>query len=290
MPADVTAFFHKSTGTATYVVAEPNGRHCAIMDSVLDYDARSGCTSAATADKVIDFVRERGLVVDWILETHAHADHLSASHHIQKDLGGRIAIGEHIKDVQATFKKLFNLEEDFATDGSQFDHLFSDGERFKIGEMETQIMHTPGHTPACVTYVMGDTAFVGDTLFMPDSGTARTDFPGGDAATLYRSIKRILTLPAETHLFMCHDYAPGKRDFAWETTVAEERADNKHVHDGVSEEEFVKTRTERDNMLEVPALIIPSLQVNIRAGCFPSPDGNGVSYLRVPLNMLKSLV
>jgi glyoxylase-like metal-dependent hydrolase (beta-lactamase superfamily II) len=290
MPADVTAFFHKSTGTATYVVAEPNGRHCAIMDSVLDYDARSGCTSAAIADKVIDFVRERGLVVDWILETHAHADHLTASYHVQKELGGRIAIGEHIRDVQATFKKVFNLEDGFATDGSQFDHLFSDGERFKIGEMETRIMHTPGHTPACVTYVMGDTAFVGDTLFMPDSGTARTDFPGGDAATLYHSIKRILTLPAETHLFMCHDYAPGKRDFAWETTVAEERADNKHVHDGVSEEEFVKTRTERDKMLEVPALIIPSLQVNIRAGCFPSPDGNGVSYLRVPLNMLKSLV
>jgi len=290
MPADVTAFFHKSTGTATYVVAEPDGHHCAVMDTVLDYDPRSGCTSTGTADKVIDFVRERGLAVDWILETHAHADHLTASHHIQKALGGRIAIGEHIQDVQATFKKLFNLEDGFATDGSQFDHLFSDGEVFRIGEMETRIMHTPGHTPACVTYVMGDTAFVGDTLFMPDSGTARTDFPGGDAATLYRSIKRILTLPSETHLFMCHDYAPGKRAFAWETTVAEERADNKHVRDGVGEEEFVKMRTERDNVLEVPALIIPSLQVNIRAGSFPAPDGNGVSYLRVPLNMLKSLV
>lgn len=284
MKPDVTAHFHNATNTITYIVADPSGGRCSIIDSVRDYDPRSGRMSTDFADKVIDCVRERGYTVDWILETHAHADHPTAAPYIQEQLGGRIAIGQHVSEVQATFKSIFNLGEDFATDGSQFDHLFGDNEDFKVGEITARVMHTPGHTPACVTYVVGDAVFVGDTLFMPDFGTARADFPGGDASALFRSIQRILSLAPETRLFMCHDYGPEGRKFAWETTVAEERSDNVHVREGVSEEEFVKTRTERDNGLDLPALILPSLQINIRAGRMPPPDDNGVSYLRIPIN------
>ena len=286
MKPDVTAHFHNTTNTITYIVADPSGGRCAIIDSVRDYDPSSGRMSTDFADKVIDCVRERGYTVDWILETHAHADHPTAAPYIQEQLGGRIAIGQHVCEVQATFKSIYNLGEDFAPDGSQFDHLFGDNEDLKVGEITARVMHTPGHTPACVTYVVGDAVFVGDTLFMPDSGTARTDFPGGDAATLFRSIQRILSLPPETRLFMCHDYGPDGRKFAWETTVAEERSNNVHAREGVSEEEFVKTRTERDNGLDLPALILPSLQINIRAGRLPPPDDNGVSYLRIPINQL----
>ncbi len=283
---DITDFFHETSHTITYVVAEPHGNHCAIIDSVLDYDAKSGRTGTVAADRVIDFIREHGFAVDWILETHGHADHLTASQYLKEKLGGRIGIGDHITEVQTIFKKIFNLEDSFPVDGSQFDCLLNDGKRFNIGSMEVEAMHTPGHTPACVTYVIGNAAFVGDTLFMPDFGTARTDFPGGDAAVLYRSIQRILSLPPETRLFMCHDYGPGGRDPEWETTVREERSANVHVHDGVSEEEFVKIRNERDETLDVPTLILPSVQVNIRAGRFPQPESNGVSYLKVPLNLL----
>lgn len=286
MKPDVTAHFHNTTNTITYIVADPSGGRCAIIDSVRDYDPSSGRMSTDFADKVIDCVRERGYTVEWILETHAHADHPTAAPYIQEQLEGRIAIGQHVCEVQATFKSIYNLGEDFAPDGSQFDHLFGDNEDFKVGEITARVMHTPGHTPACVTYVVGDAVFVGDTLFMPDCGTARADFPGGDAATLFRSMQRILSLAPETRLFMCHDYGPDGRKFAWETTVAEERSDNVHVHDGVSEEEFVKTRTERDNGLDLPALILPSLQINIRAGRLPPPDDNGVSYLRIPINQL----
>ena len=286
MQPDVTDFFHETSHTITYVVAEPHGNHCAIIDSVLDYDAKSGRTGTVAADRVIDFIREHGFAVDWLLETHGHADHLTASQYLKEKLGGRIGIGDHITEVQTIFKKIFNLEDSFPVDGSQFDCLLNDGKRFNIGSMEVEAMHTPGHTPACVTYVIGNAAFVGDTLFMPDFGTARTDFPGGDAAVLYRSIQRILSLPPETRLFMCHDYGPGGRDPEWETTVREERSANVHVHDGVSEEEFVKIRNERDETLDVPTLILPSVQVNIRAGRFPQPESNGVSYLKVPLNLL----
>ena len=280
------AFFHDGTYTITYVVSEPEGEHCAIVDSVLDYDPVSGRTSTNAADTLIDFLRERGLTLDWILETHAHVDHLTAAPYLQEKLGGRIAIGEHIIEVQATFKTIFNLEETFIADGSQFDRLLADGEEFEVGRIMAKVLYTPGHTPTCVTYVFGDAAFVGDTIFMPDFGSARTDFPGGDAAALYSSIRRILTLPPQTRLFMCHDYGPGGRDFAWESTVAEERADNIHAHDGVSEEEFVTIRNERDDAIGLPQLILPSVQVNIRAGRFPPAEDNGVSYLKVPLNAL----
>lgn len=293
MNPKVTAFFDEATFTVSYVVAEPakspDGRtHCAIVDSVLDYDPKSGRTSTASADEIVAFVNDNSLAVDWILETHAHADHLSAAPYLkEKFQDAKTAIGAHIADVQAIFKKVFNTEKSFRTDGSQFDHLFDDGERFKIGAMEARVMHTPGHTPACLTYVMGDAAFVGDTLFMPDYGTARADFPGGDAATLYRSIQKVLALPPETRLFMCHDYkAPGRDTYAWETTVAEERADNVHVHEGVSEAEFVKMRTARDKTLDMPVLILPSVQVNMRAGQLPPPEDNGVSYLKIPVNAL----
>jgi glyoxylase-like metal-dependent hydrolase (beta-lactamase superfamily II) len=293
MNPKVTAFFDEATFTVSYVVAEPapsqgGGTHCAIVDSVLDYDPKSGRTSTASADEIIAFVRAGGLIVDWILETHAHADHLSAAPHLKAQFPeARTAIGAHISDVQAIFKKVFNAEEEFRTDGSQFDHLFEDGERFAIGAMEGHVMHTPGHTPACLTYVVGDAAFVGDTLFMPDYGTARADFPGGDAAVLYRSIRKVLALPAETRLFMCHDYlAPGRDTYAWETTVAEERANNVHIHDGVSEADFVAMRTARDKTLEMPVLILPSVQVNMRAGQLPPPEDNGISYLKIPVNAL----
>ena len=283
----VEAFFDPATFTVTYVVSEPGGNNAAIIDSVLDYDPKSGRTATDSADKVIRYVNEKELNIKWILETHAHADHLTAAPYLKEKLGGRIAIGAHITEVQGIFAKVFNAEPDFRKDGSQFDHLFTDGEVFHIGSLEGRVMHTPGHTPACITYVIGDTAFVGDTLFMPDYGTARADFPGGDAATLYRSIRTILALPGRTRIFLCHDYkAPGRDEFVWETTVDSERRENVHIHDGVSEEEFVGMRTERDKTLAMPVLILPSVQVNMRAGHFPPLEENGVSYLKIPLNQL----
>jgi glyoxylase-like metal-dependent hydrolase (beta-lactamase superfamily II) len=253
---------------------------------VLDFEFRSGRTQTQSADRMIERVRAAGLRVQWILETHAHADHLSSARYIQGQLGGRIAIGENIRQVQAVFKKLYNLERTFLPDGSQFDHLFKDGEVFQLGSVAVTALLVPGHTPADMAYVLDGAVFVGDTLFMPDVGSARADFPGGDAATLYRSMRRILDLPPATRLFVCHDYPPPGRGAAWETTVAAQRANNIHVHDGVSEAEFVAMRTARDATLEVPTLILPSIQVNVRAGQLPPPDDNGVSYLRIPINAL----
>jgi glyoxylase-like metal-dependent hydrolase (beta-lactamase superfamily II) len=287
MIPDVTAFFDEATYTVSYVVREPDGLRAAIIDAVLDFDPKSGRTSTASADRIIAHVREKGLTIDWILETHAHADHLSAAPHLKAALGGRIGIGAHITEVQRIFKEIFNLEKTFNTDGAQFDRLFRDGEDFRIGGLTVRVMHTPGHTPADVTYVIGDAAFVGDTLFMPDYGTARADFPGGDARRLYRSIRRVLALPSETRLFLCHDYkAPGRDHYAWETTVAEERAHNVHVRDGISEDDFVAMRTARDRTLPMPTLLLPSVQVNVRAGALPSPEDNGVRYLKIPVDLL----
>jgi glyoxylase-like metal-dependent hydrolase (beta-lactamase superfamily II) len=284
---EVKSFFDEATFTATHLVIDPATRHCAIIDSVLDYDPKSGRTSTKSPDGVIAYIKAQNLKVDWILETHAHADHLSAASYLKEHLGGRTGIGEHITDVQKIFKVVFNTEPGFQSDGSQFDHLFKDGEEFRIGSLSARVMHTPGHTPACLTYVVGDTAFVGDTLFMPDYGTARVDFPGGDAQTLYQSIQNVLSLPSETRLFLCHDYkAPGRDEFVWETTVADERARNLHVHEGITEEEFVKMRTERDKTLSMPVLILPSVQINMRAGELPPAEDNGVSYLKIPINAL----
>ena len=286
MNPDVTAFFDPATYTVSYIVADPATHAAAIVDSVLDFDPNSGRTSKVSADRLIEAVRARGLTVEWILETHVHADHLSAAPYLKETLGGRIGIGEHVRQVQKVFGKLFNAEPAFASDGSQFDHLFTDGERFRIGALEAEVLHTPGHTPADLTYVIGDAAFIGDTLFMPDYGTARTDFPGGDARRLYRSIRRILDLPPATRLFTGHDYAPGGRGYAWESTVAEQRARNVHVHDGVGEDDFVALRTARDATLDMPRLILPSVQVNMRAGHLPPPEDNGVRYLKLPLDRL----
>lgn len=283
---DIAAFHDPQTGTVSYVLADPATRLAAIVDPVLDFDLKSGHTATTQADRILSHLAEQALTVQWILETHAHADHLSAARYLQERVGGRIAIGEHIREVQAVFRKLYNLERDFLPDGRQFDHLFQDGETFAIGELSAQALAVPGHTPACLAYRVGDAVFIGDTMFMPDVGTARADFPGGDAATLYRSIRRLLALPPETRLFVCHDYPPGSRDPAWETTVAEQRARNLHVHDGVSEAQYVALRTARDAQLEVPALILPSIQVNIRAGHLPPAEDNGVSYLKIPLNAL----
>lgn len=283
----VTTFFHEPTFTATHVVRERNGSAAAIIDPVLDYDAAVGRTSTASADALVAYIQERGLKVEWILETHAHADHLSAAAYLRRKLGGKIGIGAEIGQVQKTFAGLFNFEPGFATDGCQFDRLFKDGDTFEIGALTGRVLHTPGHTPACVTYVIGDAAFVGDTMFMPDYGTARADFPGGDAATLYRSIRRILDLPAKTRIFLCHDYkAPGRERFQWETTVAQERAHNIHVRNGISEAEFVAMRKRRDATLSAPALLLPSVQVNVRAGALPPPEGNGTAYLKIPLNRI----
>jgi glyoxylase-like metal-dependent hydrolase (beta-lactamase superfamily II) len=282
----VTAFFDEATFTVTYVVADPGSAHAAVIDPVLDYDPASGRTSTPSADAVAAFVADNGLTVDWILETHVHADHLSAAPYLKRKLGGRIAIGRNVATVQETFKGVFNLD-DLATDGSQFDHLFDDGDKFEVGSIAGSIIGTPGHTPACITYVVGDAAFVGDTLFMPDFGTARTDFPGGDAGMLYDSIQKILSLPRDTRLFMCHDYkAPGRDQFAWETSVAEQRAANVHVNGSVSRGEFVAMRERRDAELCMPKLILPSIQVNVRAGRLPEPEANGVSYLKIPLDAL----
>ncbi|MFZ5710612.1 MAG: MBL fold metallo-hydrolase [Pseudomonadota bacterium] len=282
----MTSFFDTDTNTVSYVVCDPASRRCAIIDSVLDFDYASGRTSTRSADAIVAQVRDRGLSVDWVLETHVHADHLSAAPYIQERLGGRIGIGEKITAVQETFGKVFNEGTEFRRDGSQFDRLFRDGDVFSVGGVAGRVLHTPGHTPACLTYVIGDAAFVGDTLFMPDYGTARCDFPGGSAAVLYRSIQRILTLPDETRIFVGHDYkAPGRDDFAWESTVGEQRARNVHVG-GKSAEEFVAMREARDRTLSMPRLIIPSLQINMRAGQMPPPQENGISYLKVPLNGL----
>lgn len=281
----VTAFFDEYTFTYSYLVKDPESKSCALIDSVLNFDPASGKTSTTHADELIAAVQEQGLTVEWILETHVHADHLSAAPYLQKELGGKLGIGVEIKTVQEVFGKAFNEGSEFARDGSQFDHLFSDGDHFKIGQLEGRVLHTPGHTPACSTYVIGDAGFVGDTLFMPDFGTARCDFPGGDARTLYQSIQKIFALPDETRLFMCHDYkAPGRDNFQFETSVAEEKAENVHVGAGKSEEEFVKMRSERDATLAMPRLILPSVQVNMRAGQLPPPEDNGVSYLKLPLN------
>jgi len=283
---DIKGFFDEATNTATFVVKDPGGRSCAIIDSVLDFDFASGRTDTRSADRIVGHVRDAGLTVEWILETHVHADHLSAAPYLQERLGGKIGIGEKIIVVQDTFGKIFNEGTEFQRDGSQFDRLFRDGDRFTIGALDGAVMHTPGHTPACMTYVIGDAAFVGDTLFMPDYGTARCDFPGGSAADLYRSIQRILTLPDETRIFVCHDYkAPGRDSFAWETTVAEEKNRNVHLH-GKSADEFVAMRQARDKTLSMPKLIIPSLQVNMRAGQMPAPDADGKTFLKVPVNVL----
>ena len=282
----VQAFFDNKTGTVSYVIADIATKRAAIVDPVLDFDLSSGRTSSEQADKVLAYVSQHGLSVQWILETHAHADHLSGARYLQEKTGGRIAIGERIREVQATFRKLYNLERSFLCDGRQFDHLFKDSEVFQIGETEATALQVPGHTPADMAYLVDGAAFVGDTLFMPDVGTARADFPGGDARTLYRSIRRILALPPETRICVCHDYPPDGRQAAWETTVAEQRAMNLHVRDGIGEDEFVKMRQARDAVLEVPALILPSLQVNIRAGQLPPAEDDGMRYLKIPLNAL----
>ena len=284
---EVTSFFDEPSNTASHVVRSPVSRRCAVIDSVLDYDAAAGRTTTESADELIAFIRQQGLEVEWILETHVHADHLSAAPYIKKRLGGALGIGENIRVVQDVFGKVFNAGTEFQRDGNQFDHLFIDGELFAIGDLDAVALHTPGHTPACVTYVIGNAAFVGDTLFMPDYGTARADFPGGDARTLYRSARRILSLPGATRLFLCHDYkAPGRSEFRWETTVADERAHNVHIHDGVGEGDFVRIRTARDAQLGMPKLILPSVQVNMRAGEFPPAEDDGQTYLKIPLNQL----
>ncbi|HEX5379306.1 MAG TPA: MBL fold metallo-hydrolase [Phenylobacterium sp.] len=281
----VKAFFDEATFTVTYVVRDPGSQACAVIDSVLDYDPASGRTAERSADAVIAYVKAENLDVVWQLETHAHADHLSAAPYLKAALGGRLAIGEKIVRVQETFGKLFNAGPDFARDGRQFEHLFQDGERFAVGGLQAIALHVPGHTPACMAYVIGDAVFVGDTLFMPDYGTARCDFPGGDAATLYRSIQRLLALPDATRVFLCHDYkAPGRDAYAWETTIAVERRDNVHLRDGVTEAQFVALRQARDAGLDMPRLILPSVQVNMRGGHLPEPEDNGVRYLKIPLN------
>jgi glyoxylase-like metal-dependent hydrolase (beta-lactamase superfamily II) len=283
---EVTPFFDPDTNTISYVVKDPGSTACAIVDSVLDLDYAAGRIATRSADAIIAHVRAHGLTLEWLIETHVHADHLSAAPYIQKALGGKIGIGDRITVVQDTFGKVFNEGTEWRRDGSEFDRLFKDGDTYMIGGMRATALHTPGHTPACMTHVMGDVAFVGDTLFMPDGGTARADFPGGDAAVLYRSIRRVLALPPQTRLFMCHDYGPNGREIRWETTVAEERAHNIHVRDGVTEVEFVKMRTARDATLGMPRLIIPSLQVNMHAGRLPVPEPDGKRFLKVPLDVL----
>ncbi|HIQ42576.1 MAG TPA: MBL fold metallo-hydrolase [Pseudomonas oleovorans] len=287
MQPDVVEFFDPATYTYSYVVIDPASQHCAIIDSVLDYDAASGRTSHASAERIVAFVRARDLHVEWLLETHVHADHLSAAPYLKRELGGQLAIGENIRVVQNTFGKLFNAGSEFATDGSQFDRLLRDGDEFRIGELRGRALHTPGHTPACMTYLIGDAGFVGDTLFMPDYGTARCDFPGGDAHVLFQSVQKLFALPDDTRLFMCHDYkAAGRDDFRNQTTVAEQRAHNVHVHQGIAEADFVAMRRERDATLGMPNLILPSVQVNMRAGQLPPAEGNGTRYLKIPLDVL----
>jgi len=283
----VNGFFDEATNTSSYVMADPDTARCAIIDPVWDYDPKSGRTRTASADAVAEYVKAEGLTVELILETHAHADHLSASQHLKELFGAPVAIGERIVEVQKLFKEVFNFGDDFPIDGSQFDRLIADGETFRIGELSVRAMHTPGHTPACMTYVCGNAAFVGDTLFMPDYGTARADFPGGDAATLFHSIGKVFELPGDMVLYLCHDYLPeGRSEYVWHTTVAEERQGNIHVHDGVTEAEYVKMREARDRTLDVPTLLLPSVQVNVRAGRVPPPEANGVAYLKIPVDAL----
>ncbi|MDR7125462.1 MBL fold metallo-hydrolase [Pseudotabrizicola sp. 4114] len=287
MTPTVQGFFDEATNTITYVVTEPTGKACAVIDSVLDFDYASGRTDTRSADQVIAYIQDNGLDLHWILETHVHADHLSAAPYIQERLGGKIGIGDRITIVQDTFGKIFNEGTRFQRDGSQFDQLFHEGDSFHIGQLRGDVLHTPGHTPACLTYVIGDAAFVGDTLFMPDFGTARCDFPGGSAATLFDSVQKIMSLPDQTRIFVGHDYkAPGREEFAWETTVGAQKALNIHVGGGKSREEFVAMRETRDATLAMPRLIIPSLQVNMRAGQMPEPEDNGTTYLKVPVNGL----
>ena len=281
----IAGFFDEATNTVSYVVHDPATKESAIIDSVLDFEAASGRTSNGSADCIIEYVTSNNLKVKWLIETHAHADHISAAPYLQERLGGKLAIGRDIIRVQEVFGKLFNAGTDFERDGSQFDKLFEDGETFKVGDLEGIALHVPGHTPADMAFIIGDAAFVGDTIFMPDFGTARADFPGGDAAQLYRSIRRLLSLPDETRLFLCHDYkAPGRDEYAWESTVRQQREENVHVKDGVSEAEFVEMRTGRDKTLAMPKLIMPSVQVNIRGGRLPEPEDNGVSYIKIPVN------
>lgn len=284
--ADINAFFDPETWTYTYVVSGGKGSPCIVIDSVLNYDSKSGRTSTHSADEVIQFIQNEELKLAWILETHAHADHLTAAPYLQEKLGGQLVIGNHIANVQSVFKGVFNLEEGFAVDGSQFDHLLTDGESLDFGELSLKALYVPGHTPACMAYEIGDALFVGDTLFMPDVGTARCDFPGGNAKTLYQSIQKILSYPNETKLYMCHDYPPNGRSPEFCSTVGAEKSGNIHVHDGIGEEQFVQMRTQRDETLQMPTLILPSIQVNIRAGHFPEPEDNGKSYLKIPLNIL----
>ncbi|WP_417690671.1 MBL fold metallo-hydrolase [Pseudidiomarina sp.] len=285
--AQVKAFLDDDSETFSYVVWDATSQAAVIIDPVLDFDYKSGRTTTAGAQRLIDFVRANNLQLEWILETHAHADHLSAAPFVKQELGGRIGIGEHIQDVQKIFKEVFDLEKEFLPNGAQFDHLFTDGETFSVGAMQFEVMHTPGHTPADIAYIIdGAKAFVGDTLFMPDVGTARCDFPGGSATTLYRSIKKLLALPEATEIYICHDYPPAGREHEFRTTVAAQRQQSKHVHDGVSEAEFVKMREERDATLEMPRLILPSIQVNIRAGEMPPADEQGKVYLKLPINQL----
>ena len=283
---EVKAFFDEPTNTVTYVVKDPTSKACAVIDSVMDIDYAAGRIAYDSADSVIAYIQQHDLKLEWLIETHVHADHLSGAPYIQKKLGGKIGIGENIVIVQDTFGKVFNEGTEFQRDGSQFDQLFKDGDEYKIGSMTAFAMHTPGHTPACMTHVIGDAAFVGDTLFMPDGGSARADFPGGDARTLFRSMRRILELPPETRLFMCHDYGPNGREIRWESTVAEERAHNIHVRDGMTEDEFVAMREARDKTLGMPRLILPSLQVNMRAGALPPAEPNGRVFLKLPVNAL----
>ncbi len=280
----VVSFFDQATNSFSYVVQDPTSRSCAVIDAVMNFDYPSASTSFHGADKIISYIKKNDLKVRWILETHVHADHLSAAPYIQLQTGGQLGIGENITVVQETFGKVFNEGTDFCRDGSQFDRLFKDNDSFNIGNMEVNVLHTPGHTPACVTFVVGNVAFVGDTVFMPDCGTARVDFPGGDAKTLYTSIKRILSLPSDTRLFMCHDYGPNGRELRYETTVEKERSSNIHINDKVTKFDFVRMRNERDATLDMPRLILPSLQVNMRAGSFPSPHANGRIFLKLPVN------
>jgi glyoxylase-like metal-dependent hydrolase (beta-lactamase superfamily II) len=285
MKPQIQAFFDPATSTVSYVVYEADGLDCAVIDSVLDYEPKSGRTATVSADKVVAFVREHGLVCRWLLETHAHADHLSAAPYLRQQLGGRIGIGAAIRSVQQAFAAIFN-QAPALLDGSQFDHLFEAGEAFRIGRLEARALHVPGHTPADMAYQIGDAVFIGDTLFMPDVGTARCDFPGGSASTLYRSVQTLLAMPPETRLFMCHDYPPAGRAPRWEVTVAEQRAGNIHIRDGVSEQQFVDMRRRRDATLEMPTLILPAIQVNLNAGQLPAPEDNGVRYLKIPLNAI----
>lgn len=281
---EVKGFFDSATNTISYVVKDPGSNACAIVDSVMDIDYAAGRITYDHADQLIAYVKAQGLTLDWLIETHVHADHLSAAPYIQRQLGGKIGIGRNITVVQDTFGKIFNEGTEFQRDGSQFDRLFEDGDTYKIGGMTCTAMHTPGHTPACMTHVMGDAAFVGDTLFMPDGGSARADFPGGDAGQLYDSIQKVLSLPGETRLFMCHDYGPNGREIRWETTVADEKAHNIHVGQGKTRDEFIAMRTARDKTLAMPKLIIPSLQVNMRGGDLPPADEDGKRFLKVPIN------